>query len=351
MSPISVHRSSGGGNNNNNNNNNNNSPEQSYTQLPDTDLDSIGHHCDLSYCHQLDFLPFRCSSCKGTFCLDHRTETAHKCPRAGDWARARDSASASPSPSASTSSSQTQTQKPTIYNTTQCAHLTCKTLIHTLTDPGVKCPECRREYCLRHRLREGHDCKPAAAAASSARPSASSGSADTLKSMFARVRGGIASKLTANSTSGAGAGAGAAAAAAAAGKTSASAAGKRGSKPVNRAMHVNNLKRTAKGDANVPAERRVYLTVEAVASAETPSGTAPRGVFWFDARWKVGRLLDDAARRLGVENVNNRVAGEEEKLRVFHVDGGVFLEFGDAVGEKVAQGDTVVLLRGAGVMF
>ncbi|KAI5308189.1 hypothetical protein KEM55_006335, partial [Ascosphaera atra] len=62
---------------------------QSFTRIPSRDLMDIGKHCDYEYCRQLDFLPFRCGSCHGTFCLNHRSETAHKCPHPGQWAAAR----------------------------------------------------------------------------------------------------------------------------------------------------------------------------------------------------------------------------------------------------------------------
>ncbi|RAK75527.1 AN1-type zinc finger protein [Aspergillus fijiensis CBS 313.89] len=307
---------------------------------PETDLDSIGHHCDLEYCHQLDFLPFRCASCRGVFCLDHRTESAHQCPRAGEWARSSSSATTTTSTPTSASTSSTPPTKPNIHNTAQCSHLACKTLIHTLSEPGVRCPECRREYCLKHRLREGHACQPFPRSGGKGGGGAGQGQ-DTLKSMFARSLGDKNKGATATATA-----------------TTTTTTTKK-SKPVNRAMAVNALKRTAKGDAAVPAERRVYLSVEAAAAptrsaaaaAAGAAGAGAAGAFWFDGKWKVGRVLDDAARRLGVENVNNRVAGEEERLRVFHVDGGVFLEFGDTLGEKVVAGDTLVLLRGAGVIL
>jgi len=53
------------------------------------ELVEIGAHCMLPYCAQLDFLPFRCDSCHRTFCLEHRSETAHQCAHAGEWARNR----------------------------------------------------------------------------------------------------------------------------------------------------------------------------------------------------------------------------------------------------------------------
>ena len=110
------------------------------------------------------------------------------------------------------------------------------------------------------------------------------------------------------------------------------------------------MKRSAKGETNVPADRRIYLHV--VGTADTQAAEPPAGDFFFDSRWKVGRVLDDAARRLAVENLNNRAGGEEARLRIFHVESGDFLEFSDAIGGgKIKSGDTIVLLRGAGVVL
>src|ERR1700759_5535938 len=94
--------------------------DQSYSKMSVGDVEAIGAHCQMAFCHQLDFLPFRCESCKGTFCLDHRTETAHSCAKAGSWARAR----AGLSPATSSGSS---TPKPSILNhEQQCSEPACK---------------------------------------------------------------------------------------------------------------------------------------------------------------------------------------------------------------------------------
>lgn len=120
--------------------------------------------------------------------------------------------------------------------------------------------------------------------------------------------------------------------------------------PAARAVAVNGLKRSAKGDASVPADKRLYL--HTVGTAETQAAEPPAGDFFFDSRWKVGRVLDDAAKKLRIQNLNNRVDGEDSKLRVFHVESGEFLEFSEAIGAgKVKQGDTIVLLRGAGAVL
>lgn len=59
-------------------------------------------------------------------------------------------------------------------------------------------------------------------------------------------------------------------------------------------------------------------------------------------------MLDAAARALQVENMNNRGGGEGERLRVYHVEGGRVLDFGEKVGDVLGNGNTVVLLRGIG---
>ena len=307
--------------------------ESSFTQIPDQDLESIGRHCQFDYCHQLDFLPFRCESCRKTFCLDHRTETAHKCEREGEWARRRRHQNAGPGSTLSST-----TQKPTIYNTDQCAHVSCKTLINTLKDPAVRCPNCNRQYCLRHRLQEEHDCTKiaplGARAGGRAQQQGAQNPSETIRSMFAKVRTWGKDKPQS------------------AGGSTSLLDGVR-AKPASSAQRpggLNALKRSAKGDPSIPADRRLYL--HTVGASDTQKTEPPSGDFFFDSRWKTGRVLDDAAKRLHIENLNNRGGGEEERLRVFHVESGEFLEFSGTIGAgKVKQGHTIVLLRGAGVLL
>ncbi|KAJ5929628.1 hypothetical protein N7454_006578 [Penicillium verhagenii] len=298
-------------------------PETTYTQIStEEDVEAIGSHCQLEYCGQLDFLPCRCLSCKGTFCAQHRSEAAHKCPRAGEWARRRNGNTnnqerASP-----------PTEKPTIHNTDQCYHVSCKLLIDTAGAPAVRCQNCNHKYCVKHRLPEGHDC--AKITPLGARQTNGQTANETIKSMFSRVR------TWGKDTQAAGA----------------NLVPKPKLKPGSaaaRAVGVNTMKRTAKGQANVPVDKRLYL--HTVGTADTQAAQPPSGDFYLDSSWKVGRVLDDVAKRLHVQNLNNRVGGEEAKLRIFHVESGEFLEFSDSIGAKVKQGDTIVLLRGAGAIL
>lgn len=43
------------------------------------DLMSLGQHCSVSDCNQLDFLPFKCDCCSRVYCLQHRSYAAHQC--------------------------------------------------------------------------------------------------------------------------------------------------------------------------------------------------------------------------------------------------------------------------------
>lgn len=281
----------------------------------DKDLDSIGSHCQYTYCNQLDFLPFRCESCKGTFCLDHRTETTHKCLRAGEWAAARRKAAALTS-----TTNASGVGKPTLSSGTQCSHPSCKTYINTLTAVGVGCPTCNRQYCLKHRLREDHSCSTLIPLG--ARQSSGPTQAEKAKAALGRLR--VWGKE----------------------KQAAVLPKPKPSTAASRVLAVNALKRTAKGDAKVPVEKRIYLYVEA--EANTTTSKLPKGEFWYNKDWSVGRMLDAAAKNLQVENVNNHGGGEEEMLRVFHVEAGRLLGFAEKAGDVCASGNTVVLLRGVG---
>ncbi|KAI0845524.1 AN1-type zinc finger protein [Daldinia vernicosa] len=290
--------------------------DTSYVKMDkEADVSLVGKHCQLEYCNQLDFLPFFCQSCKKTFCLDHRSETSHKCANAGAWAeRRRQAQLAKPSVGEGKRLRDLVSQKP-------CAATDCKTVVGTSLVPGVHCSTCNRDYCLKHRLKEEHDCKNKIPIG--ARPQLDV--SEQTKSAFAKLKAWGAAKREVASR-----------ALPKPKPTSASA----------RLVAVNNLKKVAKGDAKLPPEKRVYLYVEA--EAETTTAKNYKGEFFFSKDWVIGRVLDAAAKSLQIENVNNQSSEERDKLRVFHVEGGRVLEFNEKVGSALVSGNTIVLLRGIG---
>lgn len=292
------------------------SQETSYRKMDDReDATLVGKHCQLDYCNQIDFLPFLCESCRKTFCQEHRTEDSHKCANPGAWARRRREAEMAKSGIGA--------GKELRYRvaTKPCDSPACKTTIGTGRNPGVHCQTCRRDYCHEHRLKEEHDCK--ALVPIGARTGADM--AEKTKGAFAKLRAwGTARRQEVNR---------------ALPKPKPTSA-------AQRMVAVNTLKKTAKGDDKLPVEKRVYLHVEA--EAETAKAKYPKGAFFYSKDWVVGRVLDAAARSLQVENLNNQSSSEDDKLRVFHVEGGRLLEFNEKVGEALVSGNTLVLLRGVG---
>ncbi|KAF1729710.1 AN1-type zinc finger protein 1 [Beauveria bassiana] len=294
-------------------------PEESYVMRDRTDATLVGKHCQYEYCNQLDFLPFHCQSCSKTFCLDHRTETAHKCANAGAWAERRLQAQLN-RPSIGGAGGNTLRDK---THEKPCASPDCKTVVGTSLTPGVHCQTCKRDYCLKHRLGEDHDCKNLVPLGS--RLVHVDEVAKKTRSALDKLRAwGSAKKEQAGRVL-------------PKPKPSSTAA---------RLVAVNNLKKSAKGDDKIPAEKRVYLYVEA--EAETAKAKFPKGSFFFSKDWVVGRVLDSAAKQLQVQNINNQSSDERDKLRVFHVEGGRVLEFNEKVGASLQSGNTVVLLRGVG---
>lgn len=253
------------------------------------------------------------------YCLNHRTETAHTCPKAGEWARRAQQALAAsykPSPRLNI-----------LTHEQQCSDPFCKTLVNTPLVTGVHCDNCNRTYCLKHRFTYDHNCETLTP--SGARPSAGPTQAEKGLAALAKLRAWSASKtsnlnLHKPTTSS---------------RSSATA----------RITATANLKKTAKGDPKTPPEKRIYLYVEA--SSETLTAKIPKGTFFYSADYSVGRTLDLAAKSLQVSNVNNQSSDEEDKLRVFHVEGGRLLDFSEKLAQCVATGNTVVLLRGVGAQM
>ncbi|KAG9228097.1 hypothetical protein BJ875DRAFT_447173 [Amylocarpus encephaloides] len=290
--------------------------ESTFTTMDEKDPTLLGVHCQYAYCNQLDFLPFRCESCHGTFCLDHRTESGHKCAKAGEWAERRRKANMA-TPSLGAGKSMRQIQKP-------CASPACKTIIGTSLSTAVHCSTCNRDYCLKHRLNEDHDCKQLTPIG--ARPNKFGEHPDYAKIAFGKLKAwGVSQKASISER------------VLPKPKPSSAAA---------RLVAVNNLKKIAKGDTKLAADKRIYLYVEA--EAATTRSKLPSGEFFYSKDWVLGRVLDAAAKSLQVENVNNQGTDEASKLRVFHVEAGRLLEFNEKVGDALTSGNRIVLLRGVG---
>jgi AN1-type zinc finger protein 1 len=204
-----------------------------------------------------------------------------------------------------------------------CASPKCSTIIGTSLSTAVHCSTCNRDYCLKHRLKEDHDCKNLIPIG--ARVNRFEGEAEKARMAFGRLKAwGTAQKANVQR----------------------SLPKPKPSTAAARLLAVNNLKKTAKGDDKLVPEKRVYISVEA--EAATTTAKFPSGAFFYSKDWVIGRVLDSAAKSLQIQNVNNQGTDEKDKLRVFHVEGGRLLEFNEKVGDALISGNKIVLLRGVG---
>ncbi|GAA5919285.1 hypothetical protein JCM1841_006541 [Sporobolomyces salmonicolor] len=133
----------------------------------------IGRHCSAEGCHQLDFLPFNCPSCKLPFCAEHwRPPSGHTCtqydPRLFD----------NRVPSCPLCSTPIPIPPQTDPNLPMDSHLstTCPVLHPHLPKPKpanvcnapkckvkmvvpIQCDECGGKFCPQHRWRGDHKCE------------------------------------------------------------------------------------------------------------------------------------------------------------------------------------------------
>jgi len=127
---------------------------------------TLGHHCALEECKQLDFLPFECDACHEKFCLDHRSYSEHKCTSK----KPVEAVKAFLCPLCSLPMSIRPGENPNIkveqhiasgcknlaaYKTNKCSHPRCKEKDFT----PILCKYCHKNHCLRHRFEEDHACK------------------------------------------------------------------------------------------------------------------------------------------------------------------------------------------------
>lgn len=147
-----------------------------------TEFVDVGAHCSVDFCKQQDFLPFTCDACNQQFCLEHRTYKAHNC-RTHQFKDAKHVFCPECHQSVSTKPGEDLDEKLAIHMSShdckplqqqqrlsaatgakkqtqmskQCAVKNCKEK-DAIGVGLVRCPLCRKEYCLRHRLENAHKC-------------------------------------------------------------------------------------------------------------------------------------------------------------------------------------------------
>ncbi|VBB31479.1 unnamed protein product [Acanthocheilonema viteae] len=130
----------------------------------------FGRHCNFDGCNLLDFLPIRCDACKKDFCGSHYSYDAHccqssykrdmqvpvcpLCSKPVPVARGeRPDKRVSDHIDSNCKSNPASALKGKIY-TYHCSQRNCKK--RELV--SIKCNQCGRNFCLKHRFPADHDC-------------------------------------------------------------------------------------------------------------------------------------------------------------------------------------------------
>ncbi|XP_067929857.1 AN1-type zinc finger protein 1-like [Watersipora subatra] len=219
----------------------------------------IGKHCSLASCKQLDFLPFICDGCGLVFCKEHQVRDKHSCDKLLPEG--------------------TDKNVSTPYRTYQCS----------LTDCGrselvpVTCDECHLNYCMMHRHGADHACsgqqsKPAYMSATAQHVQTILDSKESIQPKVKTVKSKKAQAMAAK-------------------------------------VALMKLKQTATGDAGVPMESRVYLSL-VLPIKDTKTSHSAQSAFWLDKEWTVGRSVDYISSKSNIKNDNNRV--NSPKLRLIY---------------------------------
>jgi predicted nucleic acid binding AN1-type Zn finger protein len=133
------------------------------------DLMSLGRHCSVASCKQIDFLPFSCDACGQSYCLEHRTYAAHACRAAGSRTTevivcpicARGVRLNGREPNAAFEEhSRSEGCDPAnwarVNRKQRCPVPGCKEKLTTISTYG--CKKCGQRVCLKHRLEDDHGC-------------------------------------------------------------------------------------------------------------------------------------------------------------------------------------------------
>ncbi|KAJ7784520.1 hypothetical protein B0H16DRAFT_1681904 [Mycena metata] len=139
---------------------------------------SVGAQCSHQSCMLVDFLPFKCQHCEGSFCQEHFMVSAHKCPKYDETKYNRVSpncplcnvvVSVQPGQDANAAvethfvrdCSVMTGKKRTRSNTPICARPRCGKALFA----PIRCTNCNEQFCAAHRFPADHSCASVAPAA------------------------------------------------------------------------------------------------------------------------------------------------------------------------------------------
>ncbi|XP_026190930.1 zinc finger AN1 and C2H2 domain-containing stress-associated protein 11-like [Cyclospora cayetanensis] len=135
-------------------------------------LSDKGLICSNSLCRQRDFLPFRCEKCENVFCLEHYLPDDHSCPKKNignrrvyvcpecqDVIRLMDLETDEDGARRHRNECKPElrAQREQMRKGRHCPVKGCKERLTAVS--SIRCPHCQMDVCIRHRLKEDHNCE------------------------------------------------------------------------------------------------------------------------------------------------------------------------------------------------
>ncbi|KAG1715733.1 hypothetical protein ID866_1449 [Astraeus odoratus] len=138
----------------------------------DAQLLAVGRQCSAASCFLVDFLPFKCEHCSESFCAEHFTVAAHKCPKYDERKHDRVAPSC---PLCNTPVAIPPGEDPNIrmerHISSECNVMTGRSGRHKSTPvcargkcgkvlfAPINCDTCHKQYCPQHRFPKDHGCE------------------------------------------------------------------------------------------------------------------------------------------------------------------------------------------------
>lgn len=286
----------------------------------------IGKYCNFVSCKQLDFLPFKCDGCGGTFCLEHRVYNNHNCPANHEKVVPECPLCHQILPIGNGDNINLKVDQhitagcPKIENKNSIRHKCLKKGCYGDELFPVICKLCNKNFCLKHRFPDDHQCERMSSPSTSTRI--------LIPNLAKKEKEEIKSKSTVTSTS-----------ATKKETTKVSAA--------NAKITLMKMKSIAMGSDKVAITNRFYLAV----FFSVPN--KPLKSMFFDRNWSVGKILDVIADSADIENKNNLTTNEDEKLHLFSAENDYQILPNDMAlkeleeYEMLSNGGNILLFKGS----
>lgn len=220
------------------------------------------------------------------------------------------------------------------------------------------CPHCTHPFCLAHSSQTNHTCP--STAPTSVNPPAEHGKLQSLKELqtqhlIARHRQQQQEQAVTQAKS-----------AATAGKTRIIPASTQAALNALRSMtpksiyarappknpigltmvQLGKLKNSATGDSTVPVPKRLYVEIQYADVPANGTSTPKKVPYYVDKTWSCGRCLDIIAKKLNVQNENNKTLDERRKLHLWSAGGNLVLAPTQVIGAVVKDGELLIIYRG-----